>query len=115
MEKMSAITNVCNNKMMVNKLRPVIRSKHRGLSSKQTTNLLHENARQHTTAHTVLTSGELGFELLIHPVCNPDLFPSNYEHFRPLELLPLELIYNDIILFTTDEKALEMMHKWSYD
>jgi len=51
--------------ILVNELKPTIRSKRWGLLSKKVL-LLHDNARPHTTAHTVDTLCDLKFEVLKH-------------------------------------------------
>jgi hypothetical protein len=48
--------------MLVNELKPAIRSKRQGLLSKRVL-LLHDNARPHTAAHTVDTLHALKFEV----------------------------------------------------
>lgn len=70
--------------MLIDKLKPEIRSKRRGQLSKGIV-LLHDNARPHTAAHTVETLQKLKFEALAHPPCSPDLAPSDYHLFGPLK------------------------------
>jgi len=70
--------------MLVNELKPAIRSKRRGLLSKRVL-LLHDNARPHTDAHTVDTLRGLKFEVLKHSPYNPDLAPSDFHLFGPMK------------------------------
>jgi len=64
-EKGQTVTSARYSDMLVNKLKPTIRSKRRGLLSKRV--LLLHNARPHTAAHTVDTLCALKFEVLKHP------------------------------------------------
>jgi len=59
-EKGQTVTSARYSAMLVNELKPAIRSKHRGLLSKRVL-LLHDNARPHTAAHTVDTLNALKF------------------------------------------------------
>ncbi|KAK8406892.1 hypothetical protein O3P69_007447 [Scylla paramamosain] len=70
--------------MLINKLKPAIRNKRRGLLSEGVL-LLHDNARPHTAVHTINILQELHFEVLEHPVYSPDLAPSDYHLFGPLK------------------------------
>ncbi|KAK8406844.1 hypothetical protein O3P69_007418 [Scylla paramamosain] len=70
--------------MLINKLKPAIRNKRRGLLSEGVL-LLHDNARPHTAVHTINTLQELHFEVLEHPAYSPDLAPSDYHLFGPLK------------------------------
>jgi histone-lysine N-methyltransferase SETMAR len=70
--------------MLVNELKPAIRSKPRRLISKRVL-LLHDNARPHTAAHTVDTLRAMKFEVLKHPPYSPDLAPSDIHLFGPLK------------------------------
>jgi hypothetical protein len=65
-EKVQTVTSAQYSDMLVNKLKPAIRSKRRGLLSKRVL-LLHDNACPHTAAHTVDTLRALKFEVLKHP------------------------------------------------
>jgi hypothetical protein len=65
-EKGQSVTSAQYSEMLVNELKPVIQSKHRGLLSKRAL-LLHDHARPHTAAHTVDTLCGLKFEVLKHP------------------------------------------------
>ncbi|RZF31922.1 hypothetical protein LSTR_LSTR011519 [Laodelphax striatellus] len=70
--------------MLTAKLKPAIRSKPRGLLSKGVV-LLHDNARQHTAAHTAETLRKLKSEVLDHPTNSPDLAPSDHYLFDPFK------------------------------
>jgi histone-lysine N-methyltransferase SETMAR len=70
--------------MLVNELKPTMRSKCRGLLSKRAL-LLHDNARHHTAAHTVDRLRALKFEVLKHPPYSPELAPSDFHLFGPLK------------------------------
>ena len=70
--------------MLVNELKPAIRSKRRGLLIKRVL-LLHDNARPHTAAHTVDTLRALKFEVMKHPPNSPDLAPSDFHLFGPIK------------------------------
>ena len=47
--------------------------------------LLHDNARPHTAAHTLETLKQLKWEAMEHPDYSPDLAPSDFHLFGPLE------------------------------
>jgi hypothetical protein len=83
-EKGPTVTSARYNDMLVNELKPAIRSKRRGLLSKRVL-LLHDNAGFHTAAHTVDTLHALKFEVLKHPPYNPDLAPSDFHLFGPMK------------------------------
>jgi hypothetical protein len=65
-EKVQIVTSARYSDMLVNELKPAIRSKRRGLLSKRVL-LLHDNAHPHTAAHTVDTLRALKFELWQQP------------------------------------------------
>ena len=91
--------------MLINKLKPAIRNKRRGLLSEGVL-LLHDNARPHTAAHTIQTLQKLHFEVLEHPPYSPDLAPSDYHLFGPLK---------DALrgrCFATDQQVKEAVHMW---
>jgi len=83
-EKSQNVTSARYSDMLVNELKPAIRSKRRGLLSKRVL-LLHDNARPHTAAHTVDTLRALKFEVLEHPPYSPDLAPSAFHLFGPMK------------------------------
>jgi histone-lysine N-methyltransferase SETMAR len=83
-EKGQTVTIAQYSDMLVNELKPTIRSKRQGLLSKRVL-LLHNNARPHTAAHTVDTLRALKFELLKHPPYSPDLAPSDFHLFGPMK------------------------------
>ena len=70
--------------MLVNELKPAIRSKHWGLLSKRVL-LLHDNARPYTAAHIVDTLRALKFEVLKHPPDSLDLAPLDFRLFGPMK------------------------------
>ena len=90
--------------MLVNELKPVIRSKRRGLLSK-TVMLLHDNARPHTAVHTVDTLRALKFEVLKHPPYSLDLAPSDFHLFRPMK----EHLQGQKF---ADDKVMEVVQSW---
>jgi len=83
-EKGQIVTSAGYSDMLVNELKPAIRSKRRGLLSERVL-LLHDNARPHTAAHTVDTLRDLKFEVLKHPPYSPDLAPSDFRLFGPMK------------------------------
>ena len=82
-ERGSTINSV-RYEMLIDRLKPAIRSKRGGQLSKGNV-LLHDNACPHTAAHTVETLQKLKFEVLAHPPYSPDLAPSDYHLFGPLK------------------------------
>ena len=84
LEKGRTINSARYSDLLANNLKPVVRTKRRGLLSKKVL-LLHENARPHTASQTVETINHLGFEVLEHRAYSPDLAPSNYHLFGPLK------------------------------
>ena len=91
--------------MLIDRLKPEIRSKHPGQLSKGIV-LLHDNARPHTAAYTVETLQKLEFEAVAHPLYSPDLVPSDYHLFGPLK----EALRGR--RFTTDQELKEAVHAW---
>jgi len=91
--------------MLIDRLKPEIRSKHQGQLSKGIV-LLHDNAHPHTAAHTVETLQKLKFEVLAHPLYSPDLDPSDYHLFGPLK----EALRGR--RFTSDQELKEAVHVW---
>jgi len=83
-EKGQTVTSARYNDMLVNELRPAIRSKRRGLLSESVL-LLHDNACPHKAAHTVDTLRALKFEVLKHPPYSRNLAPSGFHLFRPMK------------------------------
>jgi len=70
--------------MLIDRLKPEIRSQRQGQLSKGIV-LLHDNARPHTAAHTVETLQKLKYEVLAYPLYSPDLTPSDYHLFGPIK------------------------------
>ena len=101
----STINSARYNEMLIDRLKPEIRSKRRGQLSKGIV-LLHDNAHPHTVAHTVETLQKLKFEALAHPPYSPDLAPSDYHLFGPLQ----EALRGR--RFTTDQELKEAVHVW---
>jgi hypothetical protein len=68
--------------------------------------LLHDNARPHTAAATLDTTGRVKFQILQHPLYSPDLSPSDYHVFGPQK---------DSLRgrrFGNDDKVKEAVHSW---
>jgi len=104
-ERSSTINSARYNEMLIDRLKPEIRSKHPGQLSKGIV-LLHDNARLHTAAYTVETLQKLEFEAVAHPLYSPDLVPSDYHLFGPLK----EALRGR--RFTTDQELKEAVHAW---
>ena len=68
--------------------------------------LLHDNAHPHTAAHTAEMLRKLNSEVRAHPLCSPDLAPSDYHLFGPLK----EALRGR--RFTSDQEVKETVHKW---
>jgi histone-lysine N-methyltransferase SETMAR len=83
-EKGSTNNSARYSEMPTEELKPKLRIKRRGLLSKGVV-ILHDNARPHTSAHTVDTLQKLRFEVLKHPPYSPDLAPSDFHLFGPLK------------------------------
>jgi histone-lysine N-methyltransferase SETMAR len=83
-EKGQTVTSARYSDMLVNELKPTIRSKRRGLLSKRVL-LHHDNARPHTAARTVDKLHALKFEVFEHPPYSPDLAPSDFHLFGPMK------------------------------
>jgi hypothetical protein len=62
----------------------VIQNKRHGMLTSDL-ELLHDNARPHTTAHTGELFEHLNWELFDHPPYSPDLAPSNYHLFTNMK------------------------------
>jgi histone-lysine N-methyltransferase SETMAR len=104
-EKGQTVTSAQYSDMLVNEMKPAIRSKRRGLLSKRVL-LLHDNARPHTAAHTVDTLRALKFEVLKHPPCSPDLAPSDFNLFGPIKEHLLGQKFAD------DNEVMEAVQSW---
>jgi histone-lysine N-methyltransferase SETMAR len=83
-EKGQTVTSAWYSDVLVNKLKPAIRSKRWGLLSKRLL-LLHDNAHPHMAAPTVDTLRALKYEVLKHPPYSPDLAPSDFHLFGPMK------------------------------
>jgi hypothetical protein len=104
-EKGQTVTSARYSDMLVNELKPAIRSKRRGLLSKRVL-LLHDSACPHTAAHTVDTLRALKFEVLEHPPYSPDLAPSDFHLFgRMKEHLRGQK-------FAYDNEVMEAVQSW---
>jgi transposase len=99
-EKGQTVTSARYIDMLVNELKPAIRSKRRGLISKRVV-LLHDNARPHTAAHTVVKLCALKYESLKHPPYSPDLASWDFDLFGPMkEHLRGQKFANDEVMET---------------
>jgi hypothetical protein len=104
-EKGQTVTSARYSDMLVNELKPMIRSKRRGLLSKRVL-LLHDNARPHTASHTVDTLHALKFEVLKHPSYSPDLAPLDFHLFGRME----EHLRGH--KFADDNEVMEAVQSW---
>ena len=104
-ERGTTINSVRYNEMLTDTLKSAIRSKNRGLLSKDVV-LLHDNACPHTASHTAATLRKLKFEVVAHPPYSPDLAPSDY---HLLGLLKEALRGRR---FTSDQEVKEAVHAW---
>jgi len=105
LERGAAVNSVGYSEMLSTELKPAIRTKRRGLLSSGVP-LLHDNARPRTAIHTLQTLVKLGFTVLEHPACSPDLVLSDYHLFGPLK---------DALRgrrFTSDEGVKKAVHEW---
>ena len=91
--------------LLNNHLRPAIKSKQCGLLSTGVL-LQHDNAQPHTARSTVATIQDLSFECLPHPLYSPDLAPSDFHVFGPLE----EAMEGKS--FRSDEEVQQAVHEW---
>ena len=83
-EKGQTVTSARYSDMLVNELKPAVRSKRRGILSKIVL-LLHDNARPHKAAPTVDTPRFLKFEVLKHPPYSTELAPLDFYLFGPMK------------------------------
>lgn len=70
--------------MLEKELKPAIRNRRRGLSSKGVIHL-HDNPRPYVATATVGTIQRLRFQTLQQPPHSPDLAASDYHVFRSLK------------------------------
>jgi len=103
-EKGQTVTSARYSDMLVNELKPAIRSKRRGLLSKRV--LLLHNAHPHMAAYTVDALCDLKFEVLKHPPYSPDLAPSDFHLFGPMK----EHLRGH--KFADDDKVMEAVQSW---
>jgi histone-lysine N-methyltransferase SETMAR len=68
--------------------------------------LLLDNTLLHSVAHTKETHQKLKFEALGHPLCSPDLAPSDFHLFGPLKKALSGCQIAD------DNEVKDVMHKW---
>jgi hypothetical protein len=106
-EKGQAVTSARYSDMLVNEMKPAMRSKRRGLLSKRVL-LLHDNARPHTAAltRTVDTLCALKFEVLKLPSYSPDLAPLDFHLFGPIK----EHLQGQ--KFADDNEVMEAVQSW---
>ena len=104
-ERGSTINSTRYSEMIIDRLKPEIRSKRLGQLSKGIV-LLHGNARPHIAAHTVETLQKLMFVVLAHPPYSPDLAPSEYHLFGPPKVALKGC------QFTSDQELKEAVHSW---
>jgi len=104
-KKVQTVNSAGYSDLLVNELKPAMRTKRRGLLSKRVL-LIHDNARPHEAAHTVDTLRALKFEVLKHPPYSPDLAPSDFNLFGPLK----EHLRSQ--KFANDNKVMEAVQSW---
>jgi len=105
MARGSTVTNATYSNFLRENLKPAIRQKRRGFLTTGVC-LLHDNAKPHTATATVLTIEELQFECIPHPPYSPDLAPSDFHIFGPL---------NDALSgmqFRDDDEVRSAVHEW---
>jgi len=83
-ERGTTVTSATYCDILKRELKSAVRSKRRGKVWKENL-LLHDNARRHTAAHTLETLKQLKWEAMEHPDYSPDLAPSDFHLFGPLE------------------------------
>ena len=91
--------------MLCDKLKTTFRSRRGGLLSEGVV-LLHDNARPHTAAQSVVTLKKLNFEVVEYFPYGPRLVPSDYHLFVPLK----QDLRNR--RFTTDQELKATVHAW---
>jgi len=99
------VTSVRYCDMLVNEMKPAIRPKRREFLSKSVL-LLHDNARQHTAAHTVDALRALKFDVLKHSPYIPDLAPSDFHLFGPMKE------HLRAPKFADDNEVMEAVQSW---
>ena len=83
-EKGQTVISARYNDMLVNEVKPAIRSKRQELFSERVL-LLQDNPRPQKAAHTVDTLRALKFEVLKYLPYSPDLAPSGFHLFGPMK------------------------------
>jgi hypothetical protein len=83
-EQGTTVTAALYTEILKSKLKPALRTKHRGLLSRGVLLLLN-NTLPHFMAAAIEAIRQLKFELLPHPLHSPDLVPSDYHVFGPLK------------------------------
>jgi len=104
-ERGSALNSAHYSEMLIDRLKPEIRSIRRGQLSKGIV-LLHDNACLHIAAHTVETFQKLMFVVLAYPPYSPVLAPSECHLFGPLKVALRGR------RFTSDQEVKEAVHSW---
>ena len=103
--KVQNVTSAQYSDMLVNELKPAIRSKHRGILSKRVL-LCHDNARPNTAAHTADKLRARKFGVLKHPPYGPDLAPLDFHFFGPMK----EHLQGQ--KFADDNEVMEAVQSW---
>jgi len=107
MPRGNTVTSAKYADLLKNHLRPVIKSKRRGLLS---TGILlqHDNARPHTVRSTVATIQDLPYECLSHPPYSPEIDSSDFHVFGLLK----EAMGGKS--FRSDKEVQLAVHEWLY-
>ena len=104
-ERGSTINSARYGEMLIDRLKPEIRSKWRGQMSKSIV-LLHDNPRLYIAAQTVETLQKPMFVVLAYLPYSPQIAPSDYHLFGPLK----EALRGR--RFTSDQELKEAVHSW---
>ena len=105
MPRGNTVTSATYADLLKNHLHPAMKSKRCGLLSTGVL-LQHDNAWPHTARSAVATIQDLSFECLPHPSYFPDLAPSDFHVFGPLE----EAMEGKS--FRSDEEVQQAVHEW---
>ena len=102
-------SNVCCHQLM--KLDKEMKEKRPELATCKGAIFNQDNARPHTSLVTRKKLLKLGWEVMPHPPCSPDLAPSNYHLFRSLQshlnektFDSNEAVQNELIQFFASKK-----------